>query len=497
MVSATVPYVCTDNTNWETGLGVWSGGQIQRNTIYQSSYQNTNVNFSGANLNVFLDTPAAVFATYLTGITSGQISSGMLGAGSVVASSIASGVLPSSFTLSSGIISSGSLGAASVNTPNYSSGSIPQTALASGVGGSSFTLTSGIVVSGDIGNNAVNSGNISSGSIGQYHLGSAFSVGQITSGQIASGVIPPAFSLSSGIVGSGMLANASVVSGSIASGVLPVSFSLASGIVTSGDLGAASVNTPNYASGSIPQSALASGVGGGGSFTLSSGIITSGDVGNNAVTSGNIASGAVGLFHMASGFAGWSGGGGASITSGSITSGDIGNNAVTSGNIASGAVGLFQLASGAINGLTATYAENVAPFPTNAGVNPITQELISGAYAVAISPSGNLWIAMASVSGRMPAVGVVAGQFSSGVTLGVNLVSQGIGGTNASGLTNFAQYGQPVWVGRSGQLCLSSGGFMSGGFASGDVRQQIGTSISSGFMIVNPGTPFLIQSGGL
>ncbi len=89
-----VPYVAEDaagTSKWETGLGTWSGGQIQRTTIFESTNGNTNVNWSGNNINVKLAPTASQFASYLTAITSGQIVSGMIGNGAVNSGNIASG----------------------------------------------------------------------------------------------------------------------------------------------------------------------------------------------------------------------------------------------------------------------------------------------------------------------------------------------------------------------------------------------------------------------
>jgi hypothetical protein len=234
---STVPYFATDSVNWETGLGIWSGGQIQRSTVYESNNANTNVNFSGANLSVSLDVPSAIFNSFLTGISSGQIQSGQIAAGAVNAINLASGV-GGSATITSGAITSGMLGNASVVAGSIASGVIP----------ASFALTSGIITSGYLGNASVTSGNIASGAIG--------------ASAIASGVIPtiPPSVLVSGAIQSGMIANGAVVAGSIASGVIPASFVLSSGIVQSGELGAGSVNTINITAGAVGLTQLGSGV---------------------------------------------------------------------------------------------------------------------------------------------------------------------------------------------------------------------------------------------
>jgi hypothetical protein len=82
-------------------------------------------------------------------------------------------------------------------------------------------------------------------------------------------------------------------------------------------------------------------------------------------------------------------------------------------------------------------------------------------------------IAMASVSGRMPAVGVVADNRNSGDV--VTVYTQGSLYPPISGLCNFTA-GQPVFVGRSGQITNASGSFSSGGFSSGDLGQLMGVA---------------------
>ena len=104
-----------------------------------------------------------------------------------------------------------------------------------------------------------------------------------------------------------------------------------------------------------------------------------------------------------------------------------------------------------------------------------TSETISGVRAVSVSQSGYLQIAMASVSGRMPAVGVVIDNVASGSAAAVYKL-----GTiqYTSGLfTGIGFFGQPVWVGRSGHVAPMSGSFGSGGYASGDIGQKLGVVV--------------------
>src|SRR5207253_2290866 len=54
-----------------------------------------------------------------------------------------------------------------------------------------------------------------------------------------------------------------------------------------------------------------------------------------------------------------------------------------------------------------------------------------------------------------------------------------------SGMGDFSGYvGQPLYVGRSGQIVTSSGSFNSGGLLSGDVSQPLGTALNSGAAVV-------------
>jgi CSLREA domain-containing protein len=225
---------------------------------------------------------------------------------------------------------------------------------------------SGTVGPFELGSGSILSGAVASGQIGTNHLGS----GAVVSGTIASGV-----------VGFRHLANASVTSGAIASGQI-FAFHLASGAVVSGLLGDAAI---------------------------ASGTIASGQVGNVHVRSGGLGSGAIG-----SGQISW-----VHHASGAIISGQVGNNAVNSGGVASGQIGQYHLASGAI----IAYAQVNAPFLSGSFGQTLASEMISGVRAVAIDPNGRVRIAMAAVSGRMPAVGVVADNILSGMP--VSLLGDG------------------------------------------------------------------------
>ena len=54
--------------------------------------------------------------------------------------------------------------------------------------------------------------------------------------------------------------------------------------------------------------------------------------------------------------------------------------------------------------------------------------------------------------------------------------------------------GKRVWVGGSGQVTTVSGSWSSGGFASGDIGQVLGTAVNSGAVAFCVG--FTLLSGG-
>ncbi|RJQ24612.1 hypothetical protein C4577_07525 [Candidatus Parcubacteria bacterium] len=446
------------------------------------------------------------------------------------------------FALTSGIITSGYIGDNAVLSGNIGSGQIAAVHLQSGIilpgtgvsvafglsgitisaSGGSAVLTSGQVTSGYLGNNSVVSGSIASGQIASQHLAnSSVLSGNLGSGQVAavhiqSGTLLPgpgisvtpglsgilitnlsgSFALTSGIITSGLIGDSAVVSGGIASGQIG-RFHFSSGIIVSGVLASGAytliagagitvaATTPNAFT--ITNAS--------GSFALTSGIIVSGLIGNNAVNSGNVSSGAIGQFHHASG---------------SVTSGHVGNGAVVSGSIASGTVGSPHIASGQIqtyhhsSGSTAPQSMGLL-FYSNSGemYTAVTEEPISGIRAVQISQSGYLRIAMASVSGRWPALGIVIDNVASGLRAPV----YGIGTVQiplaaASGIVDFSGYlGRQLVLGRSGHVVTDSGGFNSGGLVAGDAVQPLGSvGINSGQINLNVEDPLLfnqVQSGNI
>jgi hypothetical protein len=279
----------------------------------------------------------------------------------------------------------------------------------------------------------------------------------------------------SGFVGSGGLGSGSVQGffgtvRNISSGTVGV-FDFGSGAVIAGAVGSGAVVSGNIASGQVGNFTIASGQvqgqAGGGTFNIASGTIGSLDIGSGAIVSGRIASGVVGNFHISSG----------AVTSGrlGVTNNPTGTNFLRDdftwqglgGNIGSGTIVQNADASGVSEMTVATLISGY-----NAFTSGMTEERVSGVRAVCVSPSGNLRVAMASISGRMPAIGVVFDNVASGIQ--ANVYSFGMF-VPSSGMADFSgQGGQLVYVGRSGQIVTASGSFNSGGLLSGDITQPLG-----------------------
>jgi hypothetical protein len=399
-------------------------------------------------------------------VASGTVGPSDLGSGSVLSGHIASGQL-SNFKMASGSINSGHVGSGAVLGE---------------LAGGARTIASGSVGPNDLGSGAVLSGAVASGQIGSFHLGS----GSVRSGHLASGNVSN-FKMASGAINSGHVGSGAVLGErgggafTIASGTVGPN-DLASGAALSGHLGSGSVlgerggGARTIASGTVGPNDLASGAAlsghigsgaiqgsrGGGAFNIASGTVGGNDLASGAVLSGHIASGQIGQFKL---------------SSGAVNSGHVGNAAVVSGSIASGQIDTHHIASGTI----VTHAKGqITPNLV------LTEETVSGAVAVTLSQSGLLRVAMASVSGRMPAIGVLA----SGALSGQQAAFMVLGPFQfASGLADYSGYlGQPLVVGRSGQVVTASGSWNSGGLQPGDVWQQIGAPHNSGgaFVEVNP-----------
>lgn len=361
----------------------------------------------------------------------------------------------------SGGIESGGIGSGVVQgffgpTRNIASGTV-------GV----FDFGSGAVIAGTIASGAVRSGNIASGVIGTFHLADSL----ITSGKMASGSVygqagGGPFVIASGTLGSFDLASGAVISGRIASGQVGFGH-LANASVQSGTLASGQVFTFHIASGGLLSGAFGSGQ------------IAHPHLGSGAVLSGDIASGQIGSNHIASGqLTGFELGSGA-IVSGRVASGQIGfghlaNASIQSGTLASGVVSTYSHASGDV----APGAATVSPLVSGGIWTATTAEGVSGVRAVSLTQSGTLQVAMASVSGRMPAIGVVVANVASGIQTTVYDV---LPYQFTSGMADYSGYlGRPLYVGRSGSVVTSSGSFNSGGFLSGDIRQTLGAVWNSG-----------------
>ena len=170
--------------------------------------------------------------------------------------------------------------------------------------------------------------------------------------------------------------------------------------------------------------------------------------------------------------------------SGTVTSGSLADGIVFSGTIASGQIADNHFASGA--------SIDAADWLQDGTFN--TAERISGGTvpaAVCFNQSGTLLAAMASVSGRMPAIGIVTSNYISGDPARVFLRGRRFDSTfNFSGWMN-----QPVYVGASGQLVASGAPT-----ASGNIQQIVGVTVSVSGMMVQVGDSMegvVLQSGDI
>ncbi len=268
--------------------------------------------------------------------------------------------------LQSGQVQSGFIGNAAVVSGNIASGQVSFNHLSSGA--ATGNLLSGSVSNNQLANSAITI-NGASTALGGSYSNAALTIGTgLTGGSYnGSGAVTVALAsgaaltnLLSGNIGSGLLANNSVVSGSIASGQIGVNH-LISGLITTLSLGSGQVTSGNIASGVV--------------FRLLSGNITSGFIGDAAVVSGNIASGQIFTLHIASGgllsgaigsgqigqFHLASGVGGSSLTSGYVTSGYIGNAAIVSGSVGSGQIGTIHFSSGSVAKFTSSSSAPSSP----------------------------------------------------------------------------------------------------------------------------------------
>lgn len=419
-------------------------------------------------------------------IVSGFITSGDFAPGAVNSGDIASGSV-GSVHLRDGSILTVDVASGAIQSGQVGSGSVPgffgtTRAIQSGTVGV-FDFGSGAVIAGAMGSGSVVSGNVASGQIGSVHIGS----GQLTGFELGSG------SIVSGRVASGQIGNFHVASGQI------------QGLAGAGvpNLASGTVNANNLSSGSVVSGHVASGTiyGLTGSLPhVASGTFTGFELGSGAIVSGRIASGQVGNFHVASGqIQGLAGAGVPNIASGTFTGFELGSGAIVSGRVASGQIGFGHLANASVwsgtfaSGQIASghLASGLIANIAGAGVSGYYEDLfataepISGggpAVAVAFTQSGTIQTAMASVSGRMPAIGIVTSNYLSGATAtlfwGGRVFASG-------GLINFSGWmNQPVYVGRSGQI-VASGAPTS----SGDIQQILGVSFQQSGIFMSLGDP--------
>lgn len=525
-----VSYTITDGTAWELGEGTYSSNTLTRDKVYSSSNSNSLVEFGAGTKDVILSIPS----NYLTQInventfitaepisggravgfnSSGAIQIAMHGVANrqtavgVVIDNVASG-------LSTRVYNRGRINSNLFNFSGYMgrtvfvgqsgelitsgapvlSGTVQQplgvvtshsgmfiTPVVSGA-----LLTSGNIASGQIGGNHIASGGILSGHIASGQIG----VNHVAAGAIRSGHLAATF------INHEFLASGAVLSGNVASGQLG-SFHIASGGVLSGNIASGQIGQFHHASGSVHGAA-------GTGQHVASGTIGSFDIGSGAIISGRIASGQIGQnhiantsiigSHIAAATINASKLGSGAVVSGTIASGQIGgfhiaNGGVLSGNVASGILHTYHLSSGA----TATRSQFAGPFVSGTSWTCLTEEIISGVRAVAISQSGRLRVAMAAVSGRMPAIGIVVDNVASGIQ--ANVYTEGVFQVT-SGLNDFSgSLGLPTYVGRSGQIVQTSGSWNSGGFSSGDVWQRVGVPLNSGSLVIHMSEAYRLASG--
>lgn len=473
-----------DDFSWATaGAGLASGnvgsGYLASGSV--QGYFGTTPNIASGTVGIFdFGSGAVVVGVIGSGaVISGNIASGQIGTGHLANNAVTSGDIASGQVawahLSLEAARSGHIGSGAVegyfgNNRHIVSGTV-------GV----FDLGSGAVVAGRVGSGAVVSGNIASGQISTFHIAD----GGITSGDISSGNVAWAH-LASGAVRSGHLSTTGSPDGtkflrddfvwspaSISSGAI------GSGYVASGAVQGYYGSTPHIASGTL------------GVFDFGSGAVIAGAVGSGAIRSGNIASGVIGTFHIADG----------GVTSGDVGSGQIGrfhlaSGVVGSGAVASGSLSTYHFASGA----TVTRAQFTGPFFSGTSWSILTEERISGVRGVHIASGGTLRIAMASVSGRYPAMGVVVDNTESGIA--ANVYNAGVFQTIA-GLADYSGYtGKQLFLGRSGQVVTVSGSFNSGGLLSGDIWQALGVVLNSGGFVLGfentlPTVVSLVYSGDI
>lgn len=390
--------------------------------------------------------------------------------------------------LASGSITSGSIASGQVGWPHLASGAVGSGTLSvTGTPNGTLFLRDDFTWQIPIGSGAVGSGSIASGAV-QGFFG--------TIRNIASGTVG-VFDFGSGAVIAGAVGSGAITSGNVASGQIGT-FHIASGAVLSGTIASGAVGSFQLSSGAITSGKIGSGavIGslGGGALTIASGTIGPNDIGSGAVLSGAIGSGQVGQFAIASGAVSSGRLGTSNTPNGSqflrddfnwvgvtvLTSGSLASGSILSGNIASGQIGTNHISSGA----AITYAGSLI-FNTY-----VTTETISGVRCAMVNTSGLIQMAMAAVSGRMPATGVVFANAASGQIASIIRYGDvgGFASEMGSGVCISGRMGRSLWVGASGQVVTLSGGGPTigvGATNSGAWGQRIGNSSASGRITVD------------
>lgn len=185
------------------------------------------------------------------------------------------------------------------------------------------------------------------------------------------------------------------------------------------------------------------------------------------------------------------------IGSGDITSGMLGVAAVNKVNLASGVGGggVGPVGPMGPQGNPGSPGSQGPPGPAGGTFPVLVDESIPAMSPVAVSPLGNFWQAMASVSGRMPAMGFAQQAALSGTqtTLYSHAMVPFTHSASFSGLVS-----SQAFVGRSGGVVA---GNPSQIFALGDVVQPIGSVLASGlFISIAASIPTVlgqIQSGNI
>jgi len=426
-------------------------------------------------------------------IRSGNIGSGQVGGKQIASGAITSGLLGVSaspdgtkflrddfswqnISILSGVVGSGTVASGAVQgffgtTRNVSSGTI-----------GSFDFGSGAVVAGAVGSGAIVSGNIASGQIGRNHLGS----GAVGSGAISSGQIG-AFHISSGAVDGFFGPHGNLLSGTVGA------FDFASGAVIAGTVGSGAIVSGNIGSGQV------------GRFHHSSGSVTSGVIGVNAISAPDGTKFLRDDYNWQVPIANAGGIGSGAVVSGSIASGQIGPNHFGSGVVLSGAIASGQIGTNHISsGTQVSYSENVRIDTF------LTAEIVSGVRAVQIDPtlSGFVRIAMAAVSGRMPAIGVAFENQLSGqainivrygvVTAPISEVGSGYALVKAAAASPFQ--GRSLFLGASGAIitftAVAANLYVGvGSTNSGAWAQKLGHNVTSGSTLLIDPSPRIIASG--